>query len=201
MYSKLNLIAKRAKQDKRVKFTSLIHHINEDNLLLCFAELKRNKACGIDGVTVNDYESNLKANIGLLVQRLKGRTYRPLPVKRIYIPKPGKAEKRPLGIPAVEDKLMQISIKKLLEAIFEQDFMDCSYGFRPNRSCHDAINHIDKTIMSKPINYVVEVDIKQFFDNVSHYWLLRCLEERISDPNFLWLIRRFLKAGYMELGN
>ena len=104
MYSKLNLITKRAKQDKRVKFTSLIHHINEENLLLCFTELKRNKACGIDGVTVNDYESNLKANIGLLVQRLKARTYRPSPVKRVYIPKPGKTEKRPLGIPAVEDK-------------------------------------------------------------------------------------------------
>lgn len=198
MYSKLNLISSRAKQDKQVKFTSLIHHVNENNLLLCFAELKRNKACGIDGVTLEQYEANLSVNINVLVRRLKSKTYRPKPVKRVYIPKPGKQEKRGLGIPAVEDKLVQIVIKKLLESIFEQDFKDCSFGFRPKRSCHDAINAIDKMIMSKPINYVVEVDIRRYFDSVNHYWLQRCLEERIEDQNFLWLIRRFLKAGYME---
>ena len=200
MYSKLNLIANRAKQDNKERFSSLIHHINEENLLLCFAELKRNKASGIDGVTVQSYEANLRTNISDLVQRLKSKTYRPQPVRRVYIPKPGKQEKRGLGIPAVEDKLVQIAMKKLLEAIFEQDFLDCSFGFRPQRSCHDAINRVDKTIMCKPINYVVEVDIKRYFDTVSHYWLQRCLEERISDPNFLWLVRRFLKAGYVDRG-
>lgn len=199
MYSKLNLIAKRAKQDNKVKFNSLIHHISYENLLICFAELKRNKACGIDGVTIEHYECNLKGNITTLIERLKAKTYRPKPARRIYIPKPGKADKRGLGIPSLEDKLVQIAIKKLLESIFEQDFLDNSYGFRPNRSCHDAIKCIDKTIMTKPTNYVVEVDIKRFFDTVSHYWLQRCLEERISDPNFLWLIRKFLKAGYMEM--
>lgn len=200
MKSKLDLIANRAKQVRKEKFTSLIHHINERNLLECFAELKRNKASGIDGETVESYEKDLHTNISLLVERLKAKTYRPKPVRRVYIPKPGKDEKRGLGIPAVEDKLVQIAIKKLLEAIYEQDFLECSYGFRPGRSCHGAINRIDKTITTKPINYVVEADIKRYFDTVSHYWLQRCLEERISDRNFLWLIRKFLKAGYMDEG-
>ena len=125
MKSKLNLIADRSKQDRKEKFSSLTHHINEENLRECFAELKRKKASGIDGVTVESYEENLHANISLLVQRLKAKTYRPKPVRRVYIPKPGKDEKRGLGIPAVEEKLVQIAIKKLLEAIYEQDFLDC----------------------------------------------------------------------------
>ena len=200
MNSKLNLIAKQAEQDKKRKFTSLIHHINEDNLLQCYSELKRNRACGIDGVTLESYGEHLEENIKCLVERLKSKTYRPKPVKRVYIPKAGKGEMRGLGIPSLEDKLVQLMVKKLLENIYEADFLDCSYGFRPRKSCHDAINDVDKTVMTKPINYVVEVDIRKFFDRVSHYWLLRCLEERVSDPNMLWLVRRFLKSGIVESG-
>lgn len=197
---KLKLIAERARQDKKVRFTSLYHHINEESLAACYRELKKDKACGIDGVTVEAYGANLTENLKDLVQRMKTKGYRSRPVRRVYIPKPGKQEKRPLGIPTVEDKLVQIMAKKILEAIFEQDFLECSSGYRPNRSAHTAIDQLDKVVMTKGIEVIVEVDIKQFFDEIRHDWLLRGVEERVSDPNFLWLIRRFLKAGIMEEG-
>ena len=200
MQVKLNQIARRAKQDKRLKFTSLIHHVNESNLAECYRELKANKACGIDGETVEGYGKNLQERLSQLVASIKSKQYRPKPVKRVYIPKAGKNEKRGLGIPSVEDKLVQIMLKKILEQIYEAEFLDVSYGFRPKLSCHDAVKALDKTVMSKPINYIVEVDIKGFFDNVNHYWLQRCLEEKIVDRNLLWLVRRFLKAGVVEDG-
>lgn len=197
---KLRQIAKKAEQDKQIKFSALIHHMNEQNLAECYYELKRNKACGIDGVTVEAYGEKLGENLKELVIKLKTKEYRPQPVRRVYIPKPGKNEKRGLGIPSVEDKIVQMMLKKLLENIFEADFLDCSYGFRPGRNCHDAVNALDKAVMTKSVNYIVEVDIKGFFDNVQHDWLEKCLQERVTDPNLLWLIRRFLKAGIMEAG-
>ena len=200
MQVKLNQIARRAKQDKRLKFTSLIHHVNESNLAECYRELKANKACGIDGETVEAYGKNLQERLSQLVASMKSKQYRPKPVKRVYIPKAGKNEKRGLGIPSVEDKLVQIMLKKILEQIYEAEFLDVSYGFRPKLSCHDAVKALDKTVMTKPINYIVEVDIKGFFDNVNHYWLQRCLEEKIVDRNLLWLVRKFLKAGVVEDG-
>lgn len=201
MKEKLNLIAKKAKREKRFKFTSLIHHINEENLARCYRELKRDKACGIDNVTVEEYGRELEKNVKDLVGRLKTKRYRPQPVKRVYIPKPGrKDEKRGLGLPTVEDKLVQIMVKKLLEAIYEADFLECSYGFRPGRNCFQAIKRLDEEVMSKPVNFIVEVDIRKFFDTLSHYWLLRCLEERVADPNLLWLVRRILKAGVIDNG-
>ena len=200
MSYKLNLISAKAKQDRTMKFTSLAHLINEESLAECFRQLKRNKACGIDGITVEDYGQDLKANLERLVSKLKSKTWSPLPVRRVYIPKPGKQEKRGLGIPAVEDKLVQLAIKRILEAIYEADFLDCSYGFRPDRNCHQAIIKLDNEVMTKPVNFVVEVDIRKFFDNVDHYWLLRCIEERIRDPNLIWIIRRLLQAGVMEEG-
>lgn len=200
MKVKLDRIAEKAKQDKQLKFSSLIHHVNVENLAECYQDLKRNRACGIDRVTVDEYGENLTENLEKLVVSLKAKSYRPKPVRRVYIPKPGKAEKRPLGIPSVEDKVVQIMLKKILEGIFEADFMDFSYGFRPRRSCHDAIKALDQNVMIKPVNYIVEVDIRKFFDEVNHYWLQRCLEERVSDRNLLWLIRRILKAGVVSEG-
>lgn len=200
-FAKLNSISQKAKQDSKLKFTSLAHHINVGNLAQCYKELKRDRACGIDGVTVEEYGRNLKENLERLVCQMKEKSYRPQPVRRVYIPKPGKSEKRGLGIPSVEDKLVQLSVKKILESIYENDFLDSSYGFRPGRNCHMAIDKLDKEVMTKPVNFIVEVDIRKFFDNVSHFWLLRCLEERVSDPNLLWLIRKLLKAGVMEAGS
>ena len=198
--SKLKLIAEKARKDKGFVFNSLAHLINEESLSWCFAELKVGKAAGIDGVGVLKYGENLDENLRDLVERMKSKKYRPQGVKRVLIPKPGKKEKRGLGIPTVEDKLVQLMMKKILEAIFEQDFVDFSYGFRPKRSCHQAVKRLNEIVMKTPVNFVVDVDIEKFFDNVSHYWLLRCLEERIYDPNFLLLVRRFLKAGIWEDG-
>ena len=200
MKVKLKQIAMKAKQDKRVKFSALMHPINVANIAECYQALKRNKACGIDGVTVEAYGKDLEGNLKQLVSSLKTKSYSPKPVRRVYIPKPGKEEKRGLGIPSVEDKLVQMMLKKLLESIYEADFLGQSYGFRPGLSCHDAIKALNTAVMTKPVNYVVEVDIRKYFDTVNHYWLQRCLEERISDPNILWLVRRFLKAGVMEEG-
>lgn len=163
MKAKLNLIAEKAKRDKRLKFTSLIHHINEDNLVQCFSELKKDKASGIDGVTVEEYGRNLEWNIFNLVEKLRTKSYRPQPVRRVYIPKAGKKdEKRGLGIPTVEDKLVQLMLKKILEAIYETDFVDFSHGFRPERSCITAIKELNEEVMTRPINVIVEVDIRKF---------------------------------------
>jgi RNA-directed DNA polymerase len=195
---KLELIAEKARQHKKLKFTSLMHNFNEENLALYFKTLRKNRASGINGVTAQEYEANLDKNIADLVVRLKSKWYKPQPVRRVYIPKPGKGGLRPLGIPCVEDKLVQMVLKELLEAIFEQDFLECSYGFRPNQNCHMAIKELDNVVMHKPINYIVEVDIEKFFDTVEHEWLMKCLGERVADPNIFWLVRKFLKAGIME---
>ena len=189
----------RAREDPKSKFISLAHLLTEDFLRECFWELKRDKASGVDGVSVQEYGVNLEENLKGLVGKLKAKQYRPQPVRRVYIPKPD-GSKRGLGILAVEDKIVQMGIKKILEAIFEVDFMDVSFGFRPNRSCHDALDVLDKTIMTRPVNYVVDRDIEKFFDTIDHGWLMRCLRERIRDTSLLRLIGRFLKAGVMEEG-
>jgi len=173
--------------------------LTEDFLKECFWELKRDKASGVDGVTVREYEANLEENIRDVVVRMKAWKYRPQPVRRVYIPKPD-GKKRPLGIPTVEDKIAQMGIKKILEAIYEVDFSDVSYGFRPKRDCHQALDVLDKVIMTKPVNYIVDMDIEKFFDTVDHKWLMRCLEQRVKDPHFLRLIGRFLNVGIVEEG-
>jgi group II intron reverse transcriptase/maturase len=199
MVTKLESLTLRAREDPKCQFTSLAHLLSEDFFKECFRELKRDKASGIDGVTVQEYGVNLEENLKDLVGRMKAKRYRPQPVRRVYIPKLD-GSKRGLGIPAVEDKIVQMGIKRILEAIFEVDFMGVSYGFRPNRSCHNALDVLDKTIMTKPINYVVDMDIERFFDTIDHGWLMKCLRERIIDTSLLRLIVRFLKAGVMEEG-
>ena len=195
----MQTIALKSREDPKCKFTSLIHLLTEDFLKECFRELKRNKSPGIDGVTVNEYGERLDKNIADLVARLKAKQYKPKPVKRVYIPKPN-GGKRPLGIPAIEDKIVQMAIKKILEAVFEQDFIDSSYGFRPNRGCHDALSQIDKIIMNCPVNFIVDMDISKFFDTVNHKYLMEFLKQRIVDFSLLQLISRFLKSGIMEEG-
>jgi len=197
--TRLKLITQMAKDDSKVKFTSIAHILNEEHLEQCYGLIKKDKASGIDGVTWEEYGVRLKENLKDLVNRMKTLSYYPQAVRRVYIPK-GEGKLRGLGIPTVEDKIVQMGIKRILEAIWEEDFSDSSYGFRPKRSCHTALNELDKTIMTKPINAVAEIDIEKFFDTVDHKWLMECLKQRINDPSFLRLIVRFLKAGVEEEG-
>jgi group II intron reverse transcriptase/maturase len=198
--TKLERIAKVARDNPHYKFTSLASLLNEEYLAHCFSELKRDKASGVDGVSVEAYGENLAENLHGLVEKMKRMQYRPQAVRRVYIPKENGA-KRPLGIPAVEDKVVQMGMAKILEAIFEPQFLECSYGFRRGRGCHMALNRVDKVIMTKPINYIADADIKGFFDTVDHQWMIECLKQRIADRNFLRFIVRFLKSGILEEGN
>ena len=199
MTTKLASQTLRAGENLKYRFTTLAYLLTEDFLKGCFRELKRDKASGIDGVSVKEYEVKLEERIKDLVARLKAKKYKPQPVRRVYIPR-SNGSKRGLGIPAVEDKIVQMGIKKILEPIFEVDFMDVSFGFRPNKSCHDALGMLNETVMTKPVNYVVDMDIEKFFDNIDHKWLMKCLKQRIKDTSLLRLIVRFLKAGVMEEG-
>jgi RNA-directed DNA polymerase len=166
--SKLALISERARKDPKFQLTSLAHLLNEGFLKECYYELGRDRASGIDGVSWKEYGERLDENISDLVTRLKAKRYKPQPSRRVYIYK-DEHSRRPLGLPTLEDKIVQKGIARILEAIYEQDFLDCSYGFRPNRSCHQALNVVDKTMMRRPINYVIESDITRYLDLSSYY--------------------------------
>lgn len=198
-WEKLSLISEHAKREPQLQFTSLAHLLNRDFLRDCYNSLNRNKAVGIDGVCWREYGAKLDDNVEGLITRMKHKKYKPIPARRVYIPKNEK-EKRPLGIPALENKIVELGITRILQSIYEEDFLECSFGFRPKRNCHQAINRVDKLIMTKQVNHIVEADIKGFFDNVSHEELMKFLEIRIVDRSLLELIRRFLKAGYVDDG-
>ena len=178
----------------------LMKYVNYDSILEQHKRQIKGKATGIDEIDKSEYEENLKENIEELIQEMKMFKYRPEPVKRVYIPKTGSNKLRPLGIPAYRDKLVQGVFAKILNAIYENIFLDCSYGFRPKRSCHDAIKELDKTIREKRVNYIVDADIKGFFDNVDHKWMIKFLEHTIQDKHFIRYIGRFLNCGIMEQG-
>ncbi len=200
METKLSRIAEIARTKPKESFTSLYHLLNEEMLLQCHRELNGHKAVGIDKVTKAEYEENLDENIQDLVQRLRRQSYRPLPVRRTYIPKGDGKGQRPLGISAYEDKIVQMGLSKILQAVYEADFLDCSYGFRPGRSAHDALRALNRVIEKGKISYVVDADIRGFFNNVDHGWLMKFIHLRIADPNLRRLIVKFLKAGIMENG-
>ncbi|MEM5595447.1 reverse transcriptase domain-containing protein [Niallia circulans] len=200
METKLLRIAELAKSNTKMKFTSLAHLLNEQSLTHCHFELPNKKATGVHGTTKEQYTENLEENIMDLASRLKSKSYRPVPVRRMYIPKLNSDKKRPLGIPEHEDKIVQKGIAKVLNAIYENDFLNCSFGFRPNRNCHDALKILNFYIEKRAVSYVVDVDNKGFFDNVDHKWMMEFLKHRIADPNLLRIISRFLKGGYMEEG-
>lgn len=199
METKLARIADKSRNEKRPIFTSLYHLINEELLKQCHKELDGNKAVGIDNVSKKEYAENLDGNIKDLVVRLKNKAYKPLPALRVYIPKDN-GKMRPLGISIYEDKIVQLALKKILEAIYEPKFQDNMYGFRANNSCHKAIKYVHRSITTRRINYIVDADIKGFFDHIDHNWLIKFLEYNIKDPNIIGLVKKYLKAGIMDKG-
>ena len=187
-------IAKANVTDRKVQ--NLASYINVSSLRAIHKTMDKNKASGIDKVTKEEYEQNLEK----LVKRMKNGSYRPNPTRRVYIPKETKGKMRPLGIYSYEDKLVENAIAQILEQIYEPKFYNESFGFRPNRSCHQAVREIIEIVQYRKTNYVVEADIRGFFDNVDHECLMQMLRHDIADRRFLELIEKFLKAGIMENG-
>jgi group II intron reverse transcriptase/maturase len=195
----LERIRQVARQRKKERFTSLSHHISIDLLRLAFFALKRDAAPGVDGLTWQDYEVDLDRKIEDLHNRIHRGVYRALPSRRRYIPK-ADGQQRPLAIAALEDKIVQKAACAVLNAIYEEDFLGFSYGFRPKRSPHDAMDALIVGIYSKKVNFVFDADIRSFFDSVSQEWLIRFLKHRIADSRMIRLIQKWLKAGVLEDG-
>ncbi len=201
MSTDLTRIGERARKEPNLVFTSLYHHVTDlDNLRDCYEALDGDKAVGVDGVTKEQYGQNLEEKLQSLSDRLKRMGYRPQPSRRSYIPKSGSEKGRPLGISCFEDKIVELAVKRVLEPIYEEIFKDSSYGYRPERSQHMCLDKLGRTIQQKRVSYLVESDIRSFFDEVSHKWLIKFLEHRIGDPRILRLISRMLKGGIMEDG-
>jgi len=197
----LTRIGEKARSKPSLVFTSLYHHVTDvENLRACYEALEGRKATGVDGVSKEAYGANLEENLQHLAARLRCMGYRPQPKLRKYIPKPGSENGRPLGISSFEDKIVELAVKRVLEPIYEAKFENSSYGYRPGRSPHDCLDALGKTIQQKRISYLVEADIKNFFGEVNHEWLMRFLGHRIGDPRILRLIQRMLKAGILEEG-
>jgi group II intron reverse transcriptase/maturase len=197
----LTRIGEKARKEPGLVFTSLYHHICDvDNLRACYDTLGAKKATGVDGVTKEEYGKNLEENLQELSERLKRMGYRPGPKKRVYIPKAGSERGRPLGISALEDKIVEEATRRTLEPIYEAVFEDSSYGYRSGRSPHQCLDALGRTIQQKKVSYVVEADIKGFFDEVNHEWMIRFLRHRIGDERVIRLIIRMLKGGIMEDG-
>lgn len=199
MSTKITRINEIAKNKPNEVFTSIYHLINYDLLKECFDELDGNKATGLDKVTKDMYFMNLDENLNKLVDKLKTKSYRPSPARKVNIPK-ANGKLRGLAIANFEDKIVQMAVKKLVEAIFEPKFNNNMFGFRPNKSCHDCLKYLTYCIEKKYTNYILDADIKGYFDNISHDLIIKGLETHIKDPNLLRLIKRFLKAGIMENG-
>lgn len=196
MQTSLTGIAKKAKQDKKHRFSNLYRMLNKAALLQAWKDINRKAAAGVDRETAEEFEKNLEANLDTLAEELKSKRYKARLVKRVYIPK-GKGKLRPLGLPALRDKIVQKAVSSILEAIYEQDFLECSYGYRPKKGAQKAQGEVNKELMGR-YRYVVEADIRSFFDKIDHQWLIKMLELRIEDGALLRLIRKWLKAGIME---
>jgi len=202
MPSVLERIRQAARRDKRQRFTALLHHVYDiERLRAAYFALKRDAAAGIDGETWRHYGENLQSNLEELSERLKRAAYRARPVRRVYIAKVGKpGELRPLGVPVLEDKIVQRATVEVLNALYEEDFVGFSYGFRPQRSQHLALDALTLGIMRRKVNWVLDCDIRGFFDTLDHGWLVKFVEHRVADRRVVRLIQKWLKAGVMEEG-
>jgi group II intron reverse transcriptase/maturase len=195
----LDRIREAAARDRNLRFTSLMHHITEELLLDAYNALKRDAASGVDDVTWHEYGEGLESRITDLHDRVQSGGFRAKPSKRVWIPKPD-GRQRPIGIAALEDKIVQQAAVRVLNHIYEKDFLGFSYGFRPERSQHNALDAIWVGITQRKVSWVLDADIKSFFDTINHTWLMKFLERRIGDPRMLRLIRKWLRAGVSEDG-
>lgn len=193
----LQAIANKAKKEQKHRFRGLYAQLNEEFLLQTWRRIRKNAASGVDGVSAREYEQNLVENIRNLVLRLKQKRYRAKLVRRHWIPK-GDGKLRPLGIPTVEDKLLQAAVAAVLSAIYEQDFLRCSFGYRPGVGAHDAIGKLTVKLQFGKYNHVVDVDLENFFGTIDHAWMLRMLAQRIDDKPFLRLVGKWMRAGVLE---
>ena len=197
METKLERISQMSRENPKMIFTSIGHLINKEMLKSCHETMDGTKAKGIDGVSKEEYEKNLDDNLDKLIDRMKRKAYHPQPARRVEIPKDN-GKTRPLSIYCYEDKLVQEALKRILEAVFEPMFYDEMMGFRPNRNCHMALRKLNWMLEREYTNYVLDADIKGFFDHLDHGWIIRFVESRIKDPNIIRLIRVMLKAGIMK---
>jgi RNA-directed DNA polymerase len=197
----LTRIGELARRERKERFTSIYHYVTDvDHLRASYEQIEKERAVGIDGVSKEEYGEGLERKLEGLAERLSRMGYRPKPVRRVYIPKAGSNKKRPLGIPSFEDKVVQMALTRVLEQIYEADFEESSWGYRPGRTQHGALDELGRTIQQKKVSYVVEADIKGFFDHVNHEWLMKFLEVRIGDERVLRLVKRMLRGGVMEDG-
>ena len=195
----LDRIRQAARHNKKERFTALLHHVNPETLRLAFNALKKDAAPGVDGVTWSDYEVDLERRLEELHDRVHRGAYRPQPSRRVYIPK-ADGRQRPLAVAAVEDKIVQGAVAMVLSAIYEVDFLGFSYGFRPGRGQHDALDALVVGIDSRKVNWILDADIRSFFDMVDQKWMIRFVEHRIGDPRIIRLIQKWMKAGVLEDG-
>jgi len=200
-HSALERVRQAATKDKKQRFTALFHHIYDVGRLPAFYATEKKAAAGVDGETWEHYGENLETNLQDLSHRLKRGAYRAKPVRRVYIEKVGKpGELRPLGVPALEDKIVQRATVEVLDAIYEQDFLGFSYGFRPGRSPHQALDALAVGIGMRKVNWVLDADIRKFYDTLDQGWLVKFIEYRIADRRVVRLIQKWLKAGVLEEG-
>jgi RNA-directed DNA polymerase len=192
-------VRKAARENKEMKFTALLHHLTIDLLRGSFYSLKRKAAPGVDGVTWYEYEAGIEGRLADLHSRVHRGAYRALPSRRVYIEK-ADGRKRPLGVAALEDKIVQHAVATILNQIYEEDFLGFSHGFRPGHSQHDALDALSYALLKRKVNYVLDADIKSFFDNLDKSWLIKFVEHRVADRRILRLIQKWLKAGVMEEG-
>ena len=200
MTTGLERIAAKARQEPKLRFTSLAHHIDAERLWQNLGHVPRHTAPGSDGQTVDELKQDFAVWSEATLRAVHTQGYRAPPVRRPYIPKPGKRELRPLGVPCVGDRVLQRSIAEVLSAIYEQDFLSCSFGGRPGVGAHHALATLHEVIAGKPVSWIYEADLRNFFGSLDHGWLLRFVQHRVGDLRILSLIRRWLKAGVLEEG-
>jgi Retron-type reverse transcriptase len=200
MSTGLERIAAKARCEPKLRFTSLAHHLTPERIWESLCHIPNDSAPGCDGQTVAEAKEDFKRWVEEMLRAVHHKGYSSPPIRRVYIPKPGKTEKRPLGIPCVADRALQRSVYQVLSAIYEQDFLPCSLGGRPDIGAHHALATLNEVSAGKPVSWVLEADLKTFFGSLDHGWLLRFVEHRVGDPRIISLIRRWLKAGVLDDG-